>query len=122
MSSKVKIEFRNHAFSRRMQTFAVVNRDHKDVSEFLNDAYHFFEIEVKKLLTNNITVKLNTCFNDTFEKIITPHIRDNENRMEVDDEDENRMEVDIDESDVQREPRTEEQTLYIHSKSTAIDE
>lgn len=122
MSSKVKIEFRNHAFSRRMQTFAVVNRDHKDVSEFLNDAYHFFEIEVKKLLTNNITVKLNTCFNATFEKIITPHIRDNENRMEVDDEDENRMEVDIDESDVQREPRTEEQTLYIHSKSTAIDE
>lgn len=109
MSSSVFVEFRNRAFNRRMLTFAVVNRDHIDITEFSNDAYVHFNTEIGAVLGTHSVVKVNTCFSATFEKPIAPVTNQSENRMHVD------------EDDTAPEPRSEKQTLYIHSKSTIID-
>lgn len=115
MSSRIEIEFRETAFSLRMLTFAVVNREHIDIKEFLTDAYGHFESEIKKLLNIHSTVKVNCVFSATFEKDIIQNVIQDARLSENEDA------MEIDEAEVPRELK-EKQTLYIHTSSMVIGE
>lgn len=106
-SSKVDFEHRDSAFSRRMLTFAVVNRGHIDIKDFLLDAYSHFEHNIRIILEMHTRVKVNTCFCATFEKIITSSV-------------ENEQDEQIDE-DNHKQPKVEKQNIYIHTKSVPIE-
>lgn len=115
MSSSVDLEYRDMAFNRRMLTFAVVNREHIDVKDFLLDAYHHFESEITDLLNVHPLIKVSTCFSATFEKIITPNVAESATNRDEND-------PDLDENGVGRqEEKKEKQTLYIHTKNITID-
>lgn len=105
--SSVDFEYRNSAFSRRMSTFAVKNRDHIDIKDFLEDSFYYFCKEILEILDQHTSVKVNTCFCATFEKTIvgskTPKI-------------------DFDGDDAEQPiEKKEKQTIYIHTKSVIVD-
>lgn len=100
MTANVQVQYRDKAFSQRMFTFAIVNREHIDVREFFNEASVYFERELRKVLNNHESVKVNTCFSTTFEK----EIRGNQ--------------TDADENYVRM--KNEKQDLFIHTKSVAV--
>lgn len=70
MSTRVYLEDRNAAFSKRVQTFAIVNRNHIDIMEFLMDCFNFFETKVIDMIRNHHIIKVNVCFSAVFEKVI----------------------------------------------------
>lgn len=103
IAQKVDFQFRESAFSRRLTTFAIINREHVDIEEFLNDTYFYFERELRKVLVDNESIKFNTIFGATFEKIIVQN-------GDVDGaDDENRSEL-----------KKEKQDLFILTKSTIV--
>lgn len=93
MASRVTLEYRRTAFERRLLTFAIINHEHIDIREFLSDAFHYFESELKKLIETHTILKVNTCFSATFEKVI----QTNEGE------------------------KSEKQTTHIHTKNEIID-
>lgn len=101
MTPKVHLQYRDTAFSRRMVTFAIVNQEHNKVEEFLNEAYIYFERELRRALSVHQSVKVSGCFNATFEKKIVRNDND-------DDEEDNRVVL------------KEKQTLYIHTKYKVV--
>lgn len=70
MSSKIRFEQRESAFSRRIYTFAVVNLEHHDIREFLFDAFDYFDAEVRGLLQEHYILKLSGNFSAVFEKVV----------------------------------------------------
>lgn len=70
MSSKIHFEQRNSAFNRRIYTFAVVNRDHIDIRQFLHDAFDYFDAEIRGILQERHMVKVNAILSVVFEKPI----------------------------------------------------
>ncbi|XP_055316607.1 uncharacterized protein LOC129576103 [Sitodiplosis mosellana] len=119
MDLKVDIEYREMAFNRRMLTFAVVNRAHIDIKEFLFDAFNYYENELTQILDTHPTVKVNTCFSATFEKIVAKNVSNGVENMEVDVNDDL---MDVDEDNPENPVvKTEKQTLYLHTKSVVID-
>lgn len=108
MSSSVEFEYRGSAFSRRMLTFAVKNRDHIDIKEFLEASFYYFCNEILEVLDKRTSVKVNTCFCATFEKTTV------ENKT---------TKIDFDEDDTEHPiERKEKQTIYIHTKSVIVDQ
>lgn len=123
MSSKIEMEYRDCAFNKRMLTFAIVNHDHIEIKDFLSDAYHHFEKEIVDILDIHLIVKVNTCFNATFEKVVPNNSefqKSNKNIEENVDGRENYIEMD-DNAENNDEERKEKQTLYIHTASTIVD-
>lgn len=116
MTANVDFEYRDFAFNKRMSSFAIVNRDHVDVKEFLTEAYEYFENEIIDILDIHMMVKVNTCFSATFEKII-PKTDENPTNLEQDEHDTDND----DENESQNVERKEKQTLYIHTKSIVVD-
>lgn len=114
MSSRIDFEYREAAFNLRMLTFAIINRDHIDIKEFLVDAYSYFELEIEKVLNIHLIVKVNCVFSATFEKDIIQSSEANQSDM--------RMEIDGEEDNVSATTRglKEKQTLYIHTSSIAV--
>lgn len=102
MTPNVDFEFRDMAFNQRMLTFAVVNREHIDVREFLMEACEYYENEIRSVLQCHLSVKVNTCFAATFEKTIIDH--------DDDDDDENRGVA-----------RKEKQDLFIQTCNTIVE-
>ena len=47
MSKIVYFETRDSTFSKRMLTFAIANREHVDICDFLIDAFSYFDVEIK---------------------------------------------------------------------------
>lgn len=111
MSSLIDFEYRDTAFSRRMSTFAILNREHIDIREFLYDAYNYFEKEVGDLLKTHTIAKVSVVFSATFEKTIAPDMQNKRDDIEVDDDDDN----------LPCREKKEKQTLYIHTKSLIVD-
>lgn len=91
MSSKIEFVQRESAFQRRLYTFAVINREHIDIKEFLLDVFDYFDAEVRGILELHYIIKLNGNFSAVFEKA-------------------------IESSDLK-----EKQTIYINSQTAVID-
>lgn len=104
MSQNVEFQYRESAFSQRLVTFAIKNFKYADIREFLNEAYLHFEIELLDVLTNRESVKMNTIFFATFEKIIAANLPGENDHNDVN----------------LAEPKKEKQDLYIHTNSTII--
>lgn len=119
MDLKVDFEYREMAFNKRMLTFAIVNRDHIDIKEFLFDAFNYYENEIKDIFRDHAMVKVNTCFSATFEKNVVQNGVREEDRMDTDLNDD-LMDVDGDNATGQVEKK-EKQLLYLHTKSVVID-
>lgn len=94
MTDDIDFELRESAFSKRMLTFAILNRKHTDLKQFFTDAFYYFEKEIRKSLNNHNMIKVNTCLEVEFEKFVQT---DND------------------------EPKTEKHTVYIHTSSVAVD-
>lgn len=129
MEANVDFEYRECAFNKRMLTFAIVNRDHIDVKEFLTEAYEYFEKEIVEVLDIHMVIKVNTCFSATFEKIISKNHESSNNDeqneidgMETMEAENNDNDMDIGDGDnIQERDLKEKLTLYIHTKSVVID-
>lgn len=61
-SSRVKWENVESAFTGRIQTGVVINLQHKDPVEFLNDAEDLFSRRVRNLLKTQTALKVNAVF------------------------------------------------------------
>lgn len=94
MSERIVFEERNSAFQRRLITFAVVNVEHIDIREFLEDAFSHIQTQISKLIEIHTLVKVNAVFKAVFSKLL----------------------VNSDEGE-----KVEQQTIYIHSRNTIID-
>lgn len=107
MAANVEFEFRDAAFSRRMLTFAIVNREHIDIKQFLDEAFEYYQNEIQSVLQVSTSVKVNTCLATTFKKnvIVTDDAGENS-----DDDDEPRR------SDVRREL----QDIYIQTNNITV--
>lgn len=77
-SDRVELQVRERAFSRRISTFAIVNKDHIDIEAFLNDAYPIYQSELSRLVQNFTFVKTLATFTAEFEKIIDNAIESSE--------------------------------------------
>lgn len=93
MSTKIDFEQRESAFSQRLYTFAVVNREHIDIRDFLADAFEYFDAEVRGMIRDHNIVKLSGNFSAVFEK----PIETSENNL------------------------TEKQTIFINTRNAVID-
>lgn len=107
MTANVDFVFRDRAFNQRMLTFAIVNREHIDVRQFLREACEYYENEIRSLLQVLVSVKVSTCFVATFEKTIIDHASGD---SADGDDDENRGVV-----------KKEVQDLYIHTNNTIVE-
>lgn len=70
MSERIVYQDRDSAFRRRLLTFAVVNLDHIDIREFLEDAYSLIHPQLSELLEIHTLVKVNTIFEAVFSKLV----------------------------------------------------
>lgn len=104
IAQNVDFQFRETAFSRRLLTFAIINHNHVDIREFLNDTYFYFERELRKVLLDHESLKVNVIFSVTFEKSIIQNVSNNSS-----DGDANRSVL-----------KKEKQTLHIHTSSTIV--
>lgn len=68
VESRVELQIRERAFNRRIHTFAIVNKNHVDIEDFLSDAYHQYQSEVLRILNEFNIVKSMTIFAAEFEK------------------------------------------------------
>lgn len=107
---RVDFEFRERAFQRRMLTFAVVNRDHIEIAQFLNDAREYYINEITSVLNVQLSVKVGTCIHLTLEKII---VENDENAA-------NSEENESESNPSNRPQRREVRELYIHTSSVII--
>lgn len=107
MAPNVSFQHRETAFSRRLTTFAIVNIEHIDVKEFLNESYIYFERELHTVLNNYDGVKVNACFNAMFEKTIVEHLSGDGDIANI--EEENRGEV-----------RKEKESLFIQTSNIIV--
>lgn len=98
MSSNVHFESREAAFNVRLRTFALVNRGHIDVKQFLEESFEYFENEIRSALQMYLSVKVNVCLLATFEKTI------------INNDDANQIEA-----------KKEKQDLYIQTKNVVIE-
>lgn len=69
MSNQIEFQERHSAFQKRLRTIAIVNLGHIDVWEFLNDAFHYFQLEMYRILSEQNMIKLNACLKLIFEKM-----------------------------------------------------
>lgn len=70
MSNQISFENRESAFEKRIQTFAIVNKEHIDIEFFLEDAFYYFNQQLSENLQINHMVKVFTSFKCVFEKTI----------------------------------------------------
>lgn len=89
----VELQEQNFAFQNRLESFSIVNRNHIDVREFLNDGFPLIQTAVTRVLNEHFLIKVGACFSAIFEKIV------------ITNEGEKR----------------ETQTLYLHTKAEIID-
>lgn len=69
MSDLIHYQDRDTAFRNRLKTFAVINKGHIDVQQFLDDAFHYIKIEVNKMLDAQTLIKFSMCFKAEFSKL-----------------------------------------------------
>lgn len=93
MAGRVKIQERDFAFQNRLQTFSLVNRDYKDIDDFLNDSFNLFTQRIEQILVEHYIIKITACFHGIFEKLI---LTDEGGKKET-------------------------QTMYLHTNATIID-
>ena len=55
-------------FGGRVTTGVIINLLHKDVDQFLRDAFRLFKINVNKILSNFSIIKVNAFFCGEFKK------------------------------------------------------
>lgn len=70
MSSHIEIQERDIAFRNRLQTFSIVNRDHIDVSAFLNDAFSHIQTRIEDVLRTQFIIKVGVSLVANFEKTV----------------------------------------------------
>ena len=68
-SDRVKWEELNSAFNSRIRTGIIINLKHKDILQFLNDAFFLFKSRIKNILKASPLIKVNTCFTGEFKKL-----------------------------------------------------
>lgn len=91
--NNVDVEFRESAFQRRMLTFAIVNNNHIELIPFFEDAFPHFEKQISIILREHGMIKVNICLGLEFEKIV-----------QSDDG-----------------LKSEKQTIFINTRSSAVD-
>lgn len=70
MSNRIEYQERDAAFQNRLKTFVILNREHIDIQEFLEDAFHYFNVQIVRVLEEQYLVKCSTCLNAVFKKTI----------------------------------------------------
>lgn len=108
MAANVDFEFRHVAFNQRMLTFAIVNREHSDVRQFLREACEYYENEIRSVLLVHNSVKVKTMIVLIFEKVIVDHTS-NDNANHGDDDENHRV------------LRREYQTVHIHTDNIIVE-
>lgn len=65
---RIELQIRGSAFNKRIYTFSLVNKEHIDVEDFLNDAFDLYHSEMINILDEHNMVKSSTIFVVEFEK------------------------------------------------------
>lgn len=95
-NNRVELEVSQRAFSGRIHTFAIVNKEHVDIKAFFADAYRFYESELTRTIEQFEMVKTRSVFLVEFKKAKTTTTTtessnsdeiSNENRNSTDDQD-----------------------------------
>lgn len=68
MSHRVVLENRKTAFANRLMSFAIINLQHIDIENFLNDAFTMFEDKVGALVNVQNIIKVGACLIVEYEK------------------------------------------------------
>lgn len=92
-NEKVRLEYRESAFQKRLQTFAIIDISHTDLISFFNDAFHFFNDQIYNIQRDNGMIKVGACLSAEFKKVMG--LGDGS--------------------------KTEKQTIYIQTKSGVLD-
>lgn len=126
MTESIGLKFREAAFRARLQTFAIVNYQHVNIRDFLSDAYHLFEREIRSVLTDHPTIKVTCCLSVVFQKIVVNSNQLLDQNRAVTNEDDlyqdaDRMEIDEEVTQDIQNVRKEKQTIYIYSENSIID-
>lgn len=69
-SSQHRVEVREHSSLGLSDLFSIINIDHLNTSQFLDDGFPFFLTFINRAHENNCLVGASVCFIATFEKII----------------------------------------------------
>lgn len=65
---RIELQIRKSAFNKRIHTFSLVNKEHIDIEDFMNDAFDLYHAEMTKILNEHNMVKSSTIFVAEFEK------------------------------------------------------
>lgn len=68
LNDRIEFQAIDKAFNRRIRTFAVVNKVHVDISEFLNDAFRIYQTELVRTLEEHNIIKTMAILVAEFEK------------------------------------------------------
>ncbi|XP_031634853.1 uncharacterized protein LOC116348124 [Contarinia nasturtii] len=68
MSHLIEFEERESAFQNRLHTFGIINRGHKEIEDFFEDAFFYFDSNVKSILDDHYLIKVSVCLHAIFEK------------------------------------------------------
>lgn len=87
VNQRVELQVLETAFERRIHNFAIVNKEHIDIAEFLNDSFDIYQTELKRNLEEYNMVKSMSILVAEYEKKIYPtnnneqddnHVRESE--------------------------------------------
>lgn len=67
-SGRIELQIRKSAFNKRIHTFSLVNNEHIDIDDFLNDAFDLYHAEMGEILNKHNMVKSYAIFVAEFEK------------------------------------------------------
>lgn len=118
------MEFRERAFNNRMLTFVLVNLNHIDIEQFLNESFEYYENEIRSVLDVHASLKVKTCLHLTLSKPIVNTQNGNQsenlNQSNVNDEsqDDSDFEMEMRETNVER--LQAYQDLFIHTEHEII--
>lgn len=122
MSTNIRMEFCERAFNERMLTFVVININHIDIEQFLEDAFEYYESEIRSVLDVRSSIKVMTCLHLTLKKSILNFPNGIENQINSSNRDPNDDDSDFEMEMQETRPQRLEiyQDLFVHTEHEII--
>lgn len=67
-SDKIELQVNQRAYSGRIYTFAIVNKNHINTEAFFHDAFHIYKSEIERIFERYQMIKVRSVFSVEFEK------------------------------------------------------
>lgn len=110
-----------NAFKCRVSTYTLKNNGHTDLVNFFEEAFPLFASETNAILNRLLTVKLNTCFEAKFMKLVTKTEKGINESEEKDDTEKNDESVENKDTEIDENVENEYLIMYIQTPNRVID-